>query len=234
MDSRSVSARIGAVSAGTRTVMVSSGGRRYLAVRPAETVSTVSSDAVMFDGVEKNPERSVASLLRMGRKMMLGRSVTSTFMPVAQRLDDFVGALELRMADVSAKQPKENEDMDDVLARGSNAELAAAAAHWWAERFSERRPAKPIGVPVVAAVAAVIPDESPAEHQVAAFRQSLEASIAAQLESNGSSYIKMDYDPDRALAAALQAADVDPAHAAIYLPWKTTTFIHKGEFKTQG
>ncbi|WP_157931628.1 hypothetical protein [Mycobacteroides abscessus] len=127
---------------------------------------------------------------------------------------------------------KEHRDMTQVQIKGSNAELAAAAAQWWADRFSERLAPEPTGISVVDAVAALVDRTKPGSEQVEAFRQSLEAAINRQLETDGSSYIKMDYDPDRTLSEALEAAGIDARSGVNYLPWKTTTWIHDGEFTT--
>lgn len=127
---------------------------------------------------------------------------------------------------------KEHRDMTQVQIKGSDAELAAAAAQWWAARFSERLAPEPTGIQAVDAVAALVDRTKPDSDQIEAFRQSLEAAITTQLESDGSSYIKMDYDPDRTLSAALEAGGLDARDGVNYLPWKTTTWIRGGEFTT--
>ncbi|SLH41402.1 hypothetical protein [Mycobacteroides abscessus] len=118
--------------------------------------------------------------------------------------------------------------------RGDSPQLARTAAQWWSDRFSERRAPKKTGVSAIDAAAAVIPRDRPSTQQVEAFRETLRSAINDQLESEGSSYVSMDYDPDRALSGALEAAGIHRGQGVIYLPWKTTTSIQNGRFTATG
>lgn len=117
---------------------------------------------------------------------------------------------------------------------GNSPELARAAANWWTARFGKRLAAKKTGARALDAVTAQVPTRLPLDPQAEAFQQSLEATIAEQLESEGRSYVRVDYNPDASLVAALQAAGMHRGAGILYLPWKSSTQIERGQLYTSG
>lgn len=117
---------------------------------------------------------------------------------------------------------------------GNDPELARAAANWWTARFGKRLAVKKTGARALDAVTAQVPAELPHDPQIEAFQLSLEATIAEQLESEGRSYVSVDYDPDRALVEALHAAGMHRGAGILYLPWKSVTQIERGQLYTSG
>lgn len=222
-------------------VRITAGGRRILVPEPpaGDTVwpgtATHPTEATLYelDGSATMP----AALARM---MSVGRSIGVYAVPVAQYPagDGLLGPTNDSLRWAAALQAQRHvgdEGLSETQMRGDDQQLASAAAHWWADRLSEGAPAKRTGVVEVDAAAALLAHvPPPTPQQVRKFRDSLEKTIADQLESSGTSYVRMDYDPDHALAGALQSAGISAKDAVTYLPWKTNTFIHQGELTTTG
>lgn len=110
-------------------------------------------------------------------------------------------------------------------------ELATTAAAWWAQRFAAQAAQPRLGIPAVDAASMLLSTLAPpTDEQVAAFREHLEHRLLADLTSDPSGWhrIRMDYQPDEALAGALQAAGKSADDAIIGIPWKTTMYIRDG------
>lgn len=112
---------------------------------------------------------------------------------------------------------------------------AATAAQWWAEQLATRSTLPPLDIGpdlarparlIATMVAATAP---PAAATVQLFRHALATQIRADLEEAGGwMQIRMDWDPDRTLRAALSAAGLADV-GKLHLPMKTTMSIRPGE-----
>jgi hypothetical protein len=121
--------------------------------------------------------------------------------------------------------------MEGSIAQRDNEELGRVAAAWWTERFGNPPAAAPkIGVDAVDRLTSIMPPvEPPTAAQVQEFREYLEREILAGLGSARFFQVRMDYDPDRVLRGALEAAGFEAGDGVFYLPWKTTMDFEDGQ-----
>lgn len=111
---------------------------------------------------------------------------------------------------------------------------AAVAAQWWADQLANRQSMPPLDISAELAGPARMMAEMvestppPPQEVVDTFRDALTAQIRAELEGAGGwLQVRMDWDPDRTLCAALAAADLADS-AKLQLPMKTTMMIRPG------
>jgi hypothetical protein len=102
-------------------------------------------------------------------------------------------------------------------------EAVEATVEWWANQL--RNPPKlDNGDAVATAVAAVMLADcrnQPTDGQIRVFSDSLREIIGENMRTQSPFFIRVDYDPDLTLHAALLAAGID--NSTGLLPWKTWT-----------
>lgn len=111
---------------------------------------------------------------------------------------------------------------------------AAVAAQWWADQLANRQSMPPLDIsaeldgPARMMAEMVESTPPPPPEVVDTFRDALTAQIRVELEGAGGwLQVRMDWDPDRTLCAALAAADLADS-AKLQLPIKTTMMIRPG------
>lgn len=120
--------------------------------------------------------------------------------------------------------------------RHDDEELAAAGAAWWADTMMNRADKPAAGTAAVDAAASLLSDvPPPLAHQVEAFREHLkDGLIAALSRSAGRLTVRMRYNPDAILGAALEASGIGSDDGVIDLPWHTTMEFRDGQITVVG
>lgn len=111
---------------------------------------------------------------------------------------------------------------------------AEIAARWWADQLARSQSMPPLDIrPELTGIAELMAEmvastPPPPPEVVNTFRDALTAQIRTELDQAGGwLQVRMDWDPDRTLSAALAAADLADT-AKLQLPMKTTMNIRPG------